>query len=138
VTHELRTPLTSIRMYAEMLEGDMISSSDKRRQYHHTIRGEAERLGRLVEQVLTLARLERRGETPQGARAPLGETLTELERPTRVVPVVPDRGVRVQPPGERARDILPLGSDVPEQHAEGNQDRQAGQHQRNGLDQGFG
>jgi signal transduction histidine kinase len=80
VTHELRTPLTSIRMYAEMLESDMVPDETKQRQYHRTIRGEAERLGRLVEQVLTLARLERKGEATHGAIRPLRDSFAELER----------------------------------------------------------
>jgi signal transduction histidine kinase len=58
VTHELRTPLTSIRMYSEMLEQGVVVDPDRQRSYHRTIRAEAERLSRLVDQVLTLARLD--------------------------------------------------------------------------------
>lgn len=58
VTHELRTPLTSIRMYSEMLEQGMVAEPARQTGYHRTIRGEAERLSRLVEQILTLARLD--------------------------------------------------------------------------------
>jgi signal transduction histidine kinase len=58
VTHELRTPLTSIRMYSEMLEQGMVVEPERQRRYHGTIRGEAERLSRLVEQVLVFARLD--------------------------------------------------------------------------------
>ncbi len=56
VTHELRTPLTTFRMYTEMLEADMVP--DKRARYLSTLRREAERLGHLVENVLTYARIE--------------------------------------------------------------------------------
>ena len=68
VTHELRTPLTSIRMYSEMLEQGMVADPDRQRSYHGTIRGEAERLSRLVEQVLSLARLDERGRSLIGER----------------------------------------------------------------------
>lgn len=66
VTHELRTPLTTFRMYAEMLAGDMVPSAERRREYLRTLKGEAERLTHLVENVLAYARLER-GRRPQRA-----------------------------------------------------------------------
>ncbi len=59
VTHELRTPITTLSMYAEMLEEGMIVDETKRRGYLATLRREAERLGRLVENVLAFSRLER-------------------------------------------------------------------------------
>jgi len=58
VTHELRTPLTTFRMYAEMLEGDMVTDGTRRKEYLGTLRTESERLGHLVENVLSYARLE--------------------------------------------------------------------------------
>ncbi len=60
VTHELRTPLTSIRMYAEMLEGGMVDVDAKRGEYYRHIGKESARLSRLIENVLQLARLEKR------------------------------------------------------------------------------
>lgn len=59
VSHELRTPLTSIRMYAEMLEQDWVSSPDKRKSYYSQIRQESERLSRLIENVLDFSRVQR-------------------------------------------------------------------------------
>ncbi len=59
VTHELRTPITTLSMYAEMLEEGMVADEGKRRGYLATLRREAERLGRLVENVLAFSRLER-------------------------------------------------------------------------------
>jgi signal transduction histidine kinase len=59
VTHELRTPLTTFRLYADMLAGGMVSEHEQRQRYLTTLRNEAERLSRLVENVLTYARLER-------------------------------------------------------------------------------
>ena len=57
VTHELRTPLTTFRMYTEMLQGGMVDEA-KRSRYLSTLRREADRLGELVENVLTYARIE--------------------------------------------------------------------------------
>lgn len=58
VTHELRTPLTSIRALAElMLDADDMEPA-QRRQFVGIIVGESERLSRLVNQVLDLAKIE--------------------------------------------------------------------------------
>jgi signal transduction histidine kinase len=86
VTHELRTPLTSIRMYSEMLEQGMVADPERQRSYHGTIRSEAERLSRLVEQVLALARLDERGhsligEREQASLASVVSGVVELLRP---------------------------------------------------------
>ncbi len=59
VTHELRTPLTTFRLYTEMLDEGMVAGPDKQRSYLRTLRTEADRLGHLVENVLSFARLER-------------------------------------------------------------------------------
>ncbi len=58
VTHELRTPLTTFKMYAEMLADGMVSDPEKRREYLQILRAEADRLGHMVENVLSYARLE--------------------------------------------------------------------------------
>jgi signal transduction histidine kinase len=58
VTHELRTPLTSIRAFSEILQADPMLDLDKRRQFIGIIVKESERLTRLINQVLDLAKLE--------------------------------------------------------------------------------
>lgn len=57
VTHELRTPLTTFKLYAEMLEAEMVPP-EKRRSYLTTLRQEANRLGALVENVLAYSQVE--------------------------------------------------------------------------------
>jgi signal transduction histidine kinase len=59
VSHELKTPLTSIRMFAEMMQSGN-ASEEKRPQYLRIIVAEAERLTRLINNVLDFARLERK------------------------------------------------------------------------------
>jgi len=60
VTHELKTPLTSIRMYSEMLEDGWAKDEEKRREYYGQISRESGRLARLIDNVLQLARLEKK------------------------------------------------------------------------------
>jgi two-component system OmpR family sensor kinase len=57
VSHELKTPLTSIRGYAEALEEGAVSPAEGGR----VVAAEADRLERLVQDLLDLARLERAG-----------------------------------------------------------------------------
>ena len=58
VTHELRTPLTSIRAFSEMLRDDPRIELEQRRRFLGIIVAETERLTRLVNQVLDLAKIE--------------------------------------------------------------------------------
>jgi signal transduction histidine kinase len=56
VSHELKTPLTSIRLFAEMLLSGRQQNEERRREYLRTMVSEAERLSRLVDNVLTFSR----------------------------------------------------------------------------------
>ncbi len=58
VSHELRTPLALIRMYAESLELGRVPSEPRRAEYYRIIRSEAERLSRLVNNILNFSRLD--------------------------------------------------------------------------------
>jgi len=58
VTHELRTPLTSIRAFSEILHEDPRVDLEERKRFLGIIVSETERLTRLVNQVLDLAKIE--------------------------------------------------------------------------------
>ena len=58
VTHELRTPLTSIRALAELMLDDPAMDTAQRQQFLGLVVAETERLTRLVNQVLDLAKIE--------------------------------------------------------------------------------
>jgi signal transduction histidine kinase len=59
VSHDLRTPLASILIMAENLESGRVADKTRQAKYHSSIRREAARLGRLVDDVLDFSRLER-------------------------------------------------------------------------------
>ncbi len=58
VTHELRTPLTTLRLYLDMLNGGLVRDERQKDEYLHTLHSEAERLHRLIANVLDFSRLE--------------------------------------------------------------------------------
>ena len=58
VTHELRTPLTSIRAFTEILLDDPDVELGQRKKFLGIITKETERLTRLINQVLDLAKIE--------------------------------------------------------------------------------
>ncbi len=63
VSHELRTPLTAIKGYAETLLGSAGDDREARRRFLSVIDRHSERLGRLIDDLLTLSDLEL-GRTP--------------------------------------------------------------------------
>jgi signal transduction histidine kinase len=58
VTHELRTPLTSIRAFSEILRDNPGLDAAERQKFLGIVIQESERLTRLINQVLDLAKLE--------------------------------------------------------------------------------
>ena len=116
VTHELRTPLTSIRAFSEILHDNPDVDLAQRRKFLGIITKETERLTRLINQVLDLAKIESgraewqrvagrharddRGHGGRDEPAVPGEATSRLEArlPERVPPVRADR--RPHHPGD--------------------------------------
>jgi two-component system, OmpR family, phosphate regulon sensor histidine kinase PhoR len=107
VSHELRTPLTSIRGYAEtLLDSEQISNGNAR-DFLQVIRRNAERMSRLTEDLLVLARVESGEEKldlrPQPARVLVVEAVSSLQENARAaemelsIAAVPDADVLADP-----------------------------------------
>lgn len=77
VSHELKTPLTSIRMYGEMLREGW-ADPKKVKSYYDFIFYEAERLTRLINNVLQLARLSHNEQPRSLGLASVDAALNEL------------------------------------------------------------
>ncbi|MBI5281241.1 MAG: HAMP domain-containing protein [Candidatus Solibacter usitatus] len=77
VSHELRTPLASIQGYTETLIDGAISDANNNIRFLHIIRQNAERLGRLTADLLTLSRLELNTQPLEPASYPIHALLAE-------------------------------------------------------------
>jgi signal transduction histidine kinase len=79
VSHELRTPLTSFRLTVDLLNSGLIRDPQKQQEYLHTLDGEADRLQRLVNNVLDFARLEKTKPSLQVSTLKVSSIFTALE-----------------------------------------------------------
>jgi two-component system phosphate regulon sensor histidine kinase PhoR len=59
VSHELRTPLTSIQGFAETLLNPSVTDQKEKDEFIKTIHTQASRLGAIIEDLLTLSRIEK-------------------------------------------------------------------------------
>lgn len=82
VSHELKTPLTSIRMYSEMLSAGW-TDENRKQHYYRLIHDESERLSRLINNVLQLARAEREQLSIQTDAVSVAQVLERAEEKLR-------------------------------------------------------
>ena len=98
VSHELKTPLTNIRMYAELLDRDLDGLTDesgsapKRRL--EVILSEGQRLSRLIGNVLTFARQQRKTLQLQPQQIDSGEQIQKIV--DRFRPALTDQQISVE------------------------------------------
>ncbi len=77
VSHELKTPLTSIRMFAELMHARP-QPPEKQGQYLRIITVEAERLTRLINNVLDFAKSERKQRHSEKKKFDLHDTIARV------------------------------------------------------------
>jgi PAS domain S-box-containing protein len=75
VSHELRTPLTNLKLYLKLMEK---GRSDKRNQYMATLDREANRLQQLIEDLLSLSRLDVGRARPEREETDLNLLVSQL------------------------------------------------------------
>ena len=76
VTHELRTPITNILLYLDLLR--LSPAAERSAHYMDVLRSESVRLGGLIEDLLTLSRLERGAIAMEVEPHPLDALLAEV------------------------------------------------------------
>ncbi|MCJ7781322.1 MAG: HAMP domain-containing histidine kinase, partial [Acidimicrobiia bacterium] len=83
IGHDLRTPLTTIRGYAEALDDGLVSADDAGRAAE-VLHLSTDRLSRLVEDIMLLARLEAQEFTLQPEEVEIGAYVTAIVEAHRV------------------------------------------------------
>jgi two-component system phosphate regulon sensor histidine kinase PhoR len=75
VSHELKTPIAALLGFIETLMGPARDDPLARQRFLGIMRGEAERMNRLVSELLSLSRIEMNEHQPPAGRADLGNIL---------------------------------------------------------------
>ncbi|MDH4983181.1 ATP-binding protein [Hyphomicrobium sp. D-2] len=73
-SHELRTPLASLRGFVETLQGPARDDANARERFLKLMADQAERMTRLIDDLLSLSRVEMRAHLPPRGIAELNET----------------------------------------------------------------
>ncbi|MGC1952589.1 MAG: sensor histidine kinase [Gammaproteobacteria bacterium] len=94
VSHELRTPLTSIRAFSEILRDNLDMPKEQRHDFLEIVVKETERLTRLINQVLDLAKIESRRIDWSPERLDLREVISDSM--AAVSQLFHERGVRLE------------------------------------------
>jgi two-component system OmpR family sensor kinase len=94
-SHELRTPLASIRGYAELFRMGAMQQDGGTETAMRRIEEESRRMGVLVEDLLTLARLD---EEPEPTRAPVDIAALARDAALDARATVPDRDISARTP----------------------------------------
>lgn len=130
VTHELKTPLTNIRMYIEMLEQGVATSPEREQQYLATLGAESARLSGLINNVLELAKLEKKQRNLHLQVGNINDVFTEVEtlmshqirnegfilkiNPAEIQPFAYDREVLIQILVNLIENSLKFGKNEPQ------------------------
>ncbi len=93
-SHELRTPLASLSGFIETLQGPAREDPVARERFLQIMQEQAGRMRRLIDDILSLSRIELKAHVKQGARA----DLVEIARHTKdaLSPVALEQGVEIE------------------------------------------
>ncbi|HEY1751969.1 MAG TPA: ATP-binding protein [Caulobacteraceae bacterium] len=105
-SHELRTPLASLAGFIETLRGHARDDADARDRFLGIMHGQAERMARLIDDLMSLSRIELNEHIPPQGRADLAMTVRDVidalgpmaqERRVRLVACLPDAPAHARP-----------------------------------------
>ncbi|WWQ66151.1 HAMP domain-containing sensor histidine kinase [Streptomyces sp. Q6] len=110
-SHELRTPLSAIRGYLQLYDKGMLRDPDERARAWRRVNAEADRMQRLVDELLTLARLDQQPEL-RLRNVDLSRLVRDaaddlrVQQPERPVSVTAEGAVLVQADESGLRQVL--------------------------------
>jgi signal transduction histidine kinase len=93
VSHDLRTPLAGLRAMAEALEDGVVADPATVADYHRRIRGEADRMAELVDDLFELSRINAGALRLEPAAVSLGDVVSDAVASAE--PVAAAHGVRL-------------------------------------------
>jgi two-component system phosphate regulon sensor histidine kinase PhoR len=99
-SHELRTPLTSLSGFIETLRGPARDDPAARDRFLEIMQGQAERMRRLIQDLLSLSRIELSEHRPPDTEADLAAVVAEAG--DALQPVAAERGVKLRISGSAA------------------------------------
>jgi two-component system, OmpR family, phosphate regulon sensor histidine kinase PhoR len=84
-SHELRTPLASLKGFVETLQGAAKNDPDARVKFLAIMQEQADRMSRLIEDLLSLSRIEMREHVPPRDRVDVVDIVQEVARGSRLL-----------------------------------------------------
>jgi two-component system phosphate regulon sensor histidine kinase PhoR len=109
VSHELKTPIAALLGFIETLMGPARDDPLARQRFLGIMRGEAERMNRLVSELLSLSRIEMNEHQPPAGRADLGNILKTVRDSLSLK--AEQRQIRVSFPGLAELPTIPGDAD---------------------------
>ncbi|HOY77501.1 MAG TPA: ATP-binding protein [Hyphomonadaceae bacterium] len=103
-SHELRTPLTSLSGFIETIRGPARDDPEARDRFLEIMQGQADRMRRLISDLLSLSRIELVEHRPPEGRADIVSIVTEVRE--AVAPVASARGVELRITGGEAPVVV--------------------------------
>ena len=103
-SHELKTPVTSLSLLIETVSGSARDDADARERFLTMMGVQVERMKRLIDDLLSLSKIELNEHVPPSDRADLLAVLREAM--DAVAPIARDRGVTVTVNADAAEQIV--------------------------------
>ncbi|MFL5238957.1 MAG: ATP-binding protein [Rhizomicrobium sp.] len=93
-SHELRTPLASLSGFIETLQGHARQDSEARERFLEIMAGQAKRMSRLIDDLLSLSRIELNEHVPPSGTTDL--SLIAREVADGLLPAISTKGLRIE------------------------------------------
>ncbi len=109
VSHELRTPITAIQGFVETLREGAVEDPQRARRFLDILANQAERLGKIIEDLLALSRIERESDQEQIdlVSTSIADVLHAAARDCEAAAAERDVTVRIECPEEMTARVNP-------------------------------